>query len=311
MSAQPSPAVSVICIFLNAEAYIAEAVESVLAQTCQDFELLLVDDGSSDASTRIARDYAQRFPDRVRYLEHAGHVNKGMSATRNLGLENARGEFVAFIDSDDVWRPRKLEEQLAVMFAHPELGMVCGAANYWQSWCGKADRLVRAGHLHDQVVPPPEASLALYPLGKAPAPCPSDVLLRRSVLVGIGGFENHFTGHRMLYEDQGMLAKLYLAAPVWFDSRTWIDYRLHDDSCMSTVNRDGNYHAVRKYFLEWFDRYLRDRPVDPRVRRAAARALMPYRHPWLDALAGLPRRCVRTVRRAGAKVRGRLRSRPA
>jgi glycosyltransferase involved in cell wall biosynthesis len=86
------PRVSVIAIFFNEERFLAEAVESVLAQDFADRELLLVDDGSSDAITRIAQDYALRHPGKVRYLEHAGHANRGMSATRNLGLSQARGE---------------------------------------------------------------------------------------------------------------------------------------------------------------------------------------------------------------------------
>jgi hypothetical protein len=96
-----SPRVSVICIFYNAERFFAEAIESVLAQEGISFELLLVDDGSSDASTAMARDYAERFPEVVRYLQHDGHANLGMSATRNLGLARARGEYVALIDRFD------------------------------------------------------------------------------------------------------------------------------------------------------------------------------------------------------------------
>ena len=70
----------------------------------------------------------------MRYLEHEGHANRGMSAARNLGLRNAVGEFVALIDSDDVWRPNKLAEQLRIMEEHPGLGMVSGTVRYWESW---------------------------------------------------------------------------------------------------------------------------------------------------------------------------------
>ncbi|HEX8089705.1 MAG TPA: glycosyltransferase family 2 protein, partial [Blastocatellia bacterium] len=95
--------VSVIIIFLNAEEFIAEAIESVFDQTYSDWELLLVDDGSTDASAEIALRYAAGYRGRVRYLEHEGHQNRGMSASRNLGIASARGEFVAFLDADDVW----------------------------------------------------------------------------------------------------------------------------------------------------------------------------------------------------------------
>ena len=89
-STTPAPLVSVVTIFLNGEPFIGEAIESVLAQTFRDFELLLVDDGSTDGSTALARARAEREPGRVLYLEHEGHANRGMSASRNLGIEHAQ-----------------------------------------------------------------------------------------------------------------------------------------------------------------------------------------------------------------------------
>src|SRR3712207_2186216 len=83
--------VSVIIIFLNAQGFIREAIESVFAQTYGSWQLLLVDDGSTDASTYIALHYAARYPDKVYYLEHPGHQNKGMSASRNLVLRHVQG----------------------------------------------------------------------------------------------------------------------------------------------------------------------------------------------------------------------------
>ena len=82
--------VSLITIFVNAEAFIAEAIASVLAQSFRSFELILVDDGSMDASSAIARRYAEIHSDRVRYIDHPQHANRGMSASRNAG-PNAAG----------------------------------------------------------------------------------------------------------------------------------------------------------------------------------------------------------------------------
>lgn len=306
-----SPLVSVIIIFLNGEPYFEAAIDSVLAQTFQDFELILVDDGSTDASTGRARALAAAQPGRIIYLGHDGHANRGMSATRNLGIRHARGTFIAFIDADDVWRPGKLAEQVAIMGRHPELGMVCGAVNYWRSWAGESDAVVPTGHVHDAPLQPPEALLNLYPLGTAAAPCPSDLLLRRDVVLGLGGFEEHFTGPRQMYEDQGFLAKLYLAAPVYFASAVWLDYRQHPDSIVAQVKQAGRYHEVRRYFLLWFERYLRERkePAPPAAQAALRKALWRYRHPLafrtretilsLAMQAGqLPRRAARRLKRA-------------
>src|SRR5256885_6022630 len=121
--ATPSPLVSAITIFYNGKTFIAEAIESVVAQTYPSWELLLVDDGSTDGASEIARDYAARHPERIRYLEHDGHRNRGMSASRNLGLQHSRGALVAFLDSDDVWLPEKIARQVATLDAHPEAQM--------------------------------------------------------------------------------------------------------------------------------------------------------------------------------------------
>ncbi|MDJ0799822.1 MAG: glycosyltransferase family 2 protein, partial [Calothrix sp. MO_167.B12] len=96
--------ISCIIIFFNAgEQFFIEAIESVFAQTYENWELLLVDDGSTDGSTEIALRYAQKYPEKVRYLEHKEHQNRGMSATRNLGIRHAKGEYITFLDADDVW----------------------------------------------------------------------------------------------------------------------------------------------------------------------------------------------------------------
>jgi glycosyltransferase involved in cell wall biosynthesis len=86
--------VSVIMIFLNGETFIRDAIDSVFSQTYPDWELLLVDDGSSDRSTQIALEYAAKYPEKVRYLEHDKHQNRGMSASRNLGISHAEGKYI-------------------------------------------------------------------------------------------------------------------------------------------------------------------------------------------------------------------------
>ena len=118
--------VSVLNIFLNAEAFIAEATDTGLAQSFPSFELILVDDGSTDASSAIARRYAETHPDRVRYIDHPQHANRGMSASRNAGIAVARGDLIAFIDADDVWLPDKLRDQVQILGAYPQVGLVAG-----------------------------------------------------------------------------------------------------------------------------------------------------------------------------------------
>src|SRR5215207_10509527 len=138
------PLVSCIIIFLNAERFMREAIESVFAQTYDNWELLLVDDGSTDGSTHMALRYAERHSGKVRYLEHLGHQNRGMSASRNLGLSHAKGEYIGFLDADDVWLPHKLQQQVQILNSHPEAGMVYGTWQYWYSWTGRPEDIQRA-----------------------------------------------------------------------------------------------------------------------------------------------------------------------
>ena len=133
------PAVSVVVPFLNAQPFMEESIESVRAPTYPDWELLLVDDGSRDGTSDIARAHALRDPERVRYFEHPGHARRGASAARNLGLHHARGQYIAFLDADDVWLPEKLASQIAIIEAHPEAAMVYNRTQYWHSWTGAAE----------------------------------------------------------------------------------------------------------------------------------------------------------------------------
>src|SRR5215467_4483957 len=128
------PLVSVITIFLNGERFIREAIESILAQTMDRWELLLVDDGSTDRSTEIALWYENECPEKIKYLEHEGHRNLGMSASRNLGIAVAQGKYIAFVDADDVWLPGRLERHLKVFEMFPSAVMVCSPTLYWFNW---------------------------------------------------------------------------------------------------------------------------------------------------------------------------------
>lgn len=255
-----TPLVSVVAIFLNAERFLEEAVQSVLAQTYPHWELLLVDDGSSDRSSAIARSHAEREPHRVRYLEHPGHRNQGMSASRELGLQHARGEYLALLDSDDVWLPEKLERQVTILETHPEVGLLFGAPLYWFGWTGEPEDRER-DYVIDLKLPAdraydPPTLLIPFLQRAAPTPCPSDVLVRRTTAVTVGGFEAHFTGVNMVYEDQGFFSKLLLFAPAFASSQTWDRYRQHPESCYAVSKATGGREHARQYFLRWFREYL-------------------------------------------------------
>ena len=111
-----SPLVSVVIPVRDGAPFIAEAIDSVLAQSYRNLECIVVDDGSTDGTAEIVEAYG----DRVRNLTTG---RGGVSAARNLGIERASGELIAFLDADDVWLPLKLEKQVAMMERHPDAAL--------------------------------------------------------------------------------------------------------------------------------------------------------------------------------------------
>jgi len=115
--------VSVIIPSFNSDQTLRETVESVLAQTHQNLECIVIDDGSSDQSFDLAMAIATE-DSRVKVLVHPEHANLGVSVSRNRGLDHSSGRFIAFLDADDAWLPQKLERQLSVFSQRPEIGFV-------------------------------------------------------------------------------------------------------------------------------------------------------------------------------------------
>ena len=107
-----TPLVSIIMPCYNAERYIAQSIESVLAQTYQNWELLITDDGSTDKSVEIISKYSKN-DDRINVMVPDEH--QGIARTRNMSISRARGRFMAFLDNDDMWKPEKLEKQVNFM----------------------------------------------------------------------------------------------------------------------------------------------------------------------------------------------------
>jgi glycosyltransferase involved in cell wall biosynthesis len=283
-----APLVSVVTIFFNSEKFIQEAIESVLAQTYDNWEFLLVDDGSIDGSREIALQYAQEYPRNVRYLEHPGHRNRGMSASRNLGIRNAKGEYLAFLDSDDVWLPHKLEQQISLLHSQPEIGMIYEAAQFWSSWTKNPEDFhkdfVQEFGASNVVINPPRLLLTLLSSGEACMPCTCSMLLRRSVVDCVGGFEEAFRG---MCEDLAFCVKVGIKAPVFVSSGFLSRRRVHPESCLFDAIRKGQYHLARLEFLEWVARYLSEHQVkDTAVWRVLEMELWPYRHPALTCALG-------------------------
>jgi len=148
-----NPQISVIIPVYNCEKYLAEAIESVLAQTYRPLEVIVADDGSTDASADIAR----RFGVSVRYdFRH----HEGLGATRNRGVNLARGNFISFLDADDLWLKEKLAHQTAAFSDDPQLDMVFGHVKQFHS--PELDENTKANiNLADEIMSGPHAGTLL------------------------------------------------------------------------------------------------------------------------------------------------------
>lgn len=258
------PNVSIVTPFLDPGRFFQEALDSVLGQTYTNWELLLIDDGSTDGSTETARSMAARCPERVRYFEHSDRGN--LSAIRNKGIAEARGQFIAFLDADDVWLPEKLERQVAILDLHPQAAMVYGPLIFWYSWTGKPEDARRdfacpMGDEHDLIVHPPKLlHRQIEHADGLPGTC--SALVRRAVINEVGGFEESFRG---MYEDEVFFSKIALRYPVYVTSVANERYRRHRNSFCARAVRSGEYsmnpkkpNKARGAYLRWLHQHIEE-----------------------------------------------------
>jgi glycosyltransferase involved in cell wall biosynthesis len=208
------PQVSVIIPTYNCAHYLPEAINSVLAQTYSNFEIIVVDDGSTDHTDQVLQVYSHQ----IQIIQQANQ--EGVALARNHGIQQARGEWIAFLDADDVFLPDKLAVQVELALAEPQLGMIHSG---WQRVNSQGDLLMLVEPWH-QV---PELTLESWLRWKPVLP--SAMLFRRDWLEQAGGFDPRFPPA----EDTELVLRLAL----WGCEAKWVPqvtvkYRQHDSSAM-------------------------------------------------------------------------------
>ena len=205
-----APRVSVVLPVYNGERYLGEAIDSVLAQTFRNREIICVDDGSTDGSF----DILQRYRDRVRIIRQE---NAGQGGARNTGANQARGEFLAFLDQDDRWYPQKLEREVACLEGDRQAVLVYS----------NSDRMDESGRVTQVGATLAERASALVsPLGRLIGEglvLPSSLLVRREAFARAGGFDAHLRG----FEDFDLSARLKQLGTFVFLPESGLCYRCH------------------------------------------------------------------------------------
>ncbi|MBR0797138.1 glycosyltransferase family 2 protein [Bradyrhizobium jicamae] len=284
--------VSAIVIVYNGAEFLRDAIASIVGQTLTDWELIVVDDGSTDQSASIAEEFVALRPDQIRLVRHEDCRNHGMSAARNLGIAQARGKYIAFLDADDEWLPNKLLDQVAVLEANPALGMVYGRTTIWYSWQSPPSGEdfhyalgVTPGRAYD---PPILFENLLRNVYQTPTTC--NALISRRVAIEVGCFDDAFKG---MFEDQVFFAKVMMSAPVFVSDVVWAKYRQHADSASVASQSAGADESARLRFLRWTAGYLlRRRGVRIRTWLRFSRVFVAA---WRDTLN------VRKANRAGSR----------
>lgn len=216
--------VSVVIPTYNRSKVLPNSIDSVLTQTYQDFELIIVDDGSIDDTASKVEKYLK--DERVRYIQL--EKNAGVSNARNVGVQNANGEWIAFHDSDDCWRPNKLEKQMEYLDSHPECKMVYSAYEFHVP--GKEETIkvpmgIQTGNLVD----------SLLVANRVGAPT---VVVDRNLYIELGGFDESFPA----LEDWDFAIKAAIATEVGYVDEPLVDVHYSDGSISGSTM---NYYQAR------------------------------------------------------------------
>ncbi len=206
------PRVSVNIPTFNCARFLGRAISTVLSQTYTDYDIIVVDDGSTDGT----RDVVFEFGDRVRYLYQP---NGGLSSARNLALSRASGEFIAYLDADDMWYPHKLEKQVAFLDAHKECGLVHSDATV----INETDEVICYGFNQETRREIPENYCMLNLLRRCHIQIPT-VLERRDCIERVGNFDERLKTaqdylHWIMVANEGR-AFGYIAEPLAMYRRT-------------------------------------------------------------------------------------------
>jgi len=199
----------------NREKYLAEAINTALDQTYDNIELIIIDDGSSDSSLGIAKDYADKYPEKVRVLSQQ---NAGASAARNKGIVSATGDLIAFLDSDDLYEKRKIEQQVDLYKKHPDAGFIY--CDYYI--VNDVNEITRHVKSSDCMVGMIYEKLWL----SSNELCGGSMMVSRQNMINVEGFDLELSGS----ENVDLRLKLSQLGPVFFIAKPLYRYRKHESN---------------------------------------------------------------------------------
>ncbi len=236
--------VSVIIPSYNGSEYLPDTLDSVLKQTYTDYEIIIVDDGSSDDTKEVVERYQRKFPKKIKYIYQK---NAGPASARNNGIRNSSGEFIAFVDCDDIWVPEKLEVQVDYLRKYPQYGFVFSDVFALDEDGKVGKNMMRFKH--------PESGDIFYSLLKENFVMTLTLVARRKCIEKVNGFledqsiftsEDHYCWLKMANYYEGAYIYMPLA-----------HYRIRQGSLSSkaVTLRENDLRVIEMIIDEFPDRY--------------------------------------------------------
>jgi glycosyltransferase involved in cell wall biosynthesis len=232
----PVPKVSVCVPSYNHSRFLPAALDSILVQTFRDFEIVIVDDGSTDDSFAVAQKYVADHPSVIRLLTHPGHENRGISATVNLAFNNLRGEYWMGLPSDDLLHVDKLERQVKFLEDNPDYGWVYSYADFIDD---DDEPIVELGLFGTDITKDDDPVDTLIRRNKIPGMA---ALMRRDVSARVGLHDED-----LVYSDWHYWVRMTAASKVGFISEPLIHYRIHDTN--TSLKTDAKTNTQRCVFV--------------------------------------------------------------
>lgn len=266
MFERSNPTVSVVIPTYNCAGLLGGAIESVLDQTLNDHEIIVIDDGSTDDTAEVV----SRFAGRIRYLRQE---NRGVAAARNLGIQSSAGRIIGFLDADDRWKPDKLERQVPVLLGAGDIDVVFSghenlsgpAAGYNQYDCPELTRLLTTAALGDCAYRIEDRHL-FQKILRYYLLLTSTVLISRACIDRLGGFDETLG----IAEDTHLWLRAAKRAKIAFVDLPLVEKRLRGESLT------GDEPRFVRQIISMFQRLHRWLPELDRDERAAVRAALDY-----------------------------------
>ncbi len=226
-----SPDITVCMAVYNGERYLQEAIDSILNQTFENFEFLIINDGSTDNSENII---LQNKDPRIRLINNL--KNQGLIFTRNIGLQEAKGKYIAILDSDDIALPQRLEIQYNFMESHPDIA-ICGS------------KALQFNYVNEEVLIDVPTDYLAERLIFGNVFVNSSIILKRAAALQVGGYQNYSLG-----EDYDLALRVSEYYPIANLNEILVKYRIHQHNITLRENKalsQEELKIIKALYLRW------------------------------------------------------------